>query len=160
MNLLKGLTHRHELVAIARLFSLSRFFKWVYYRVAAANDGVFRTQPCGIGACFLGRTPGEWRRFEGTYAGNGEIFLKGLISSLCPGQVFCDIGNNVGGYAVFLGKVVGSKGKVVAFEPEKDKHDHIQAHVKLSELWNVQVFQVALGEQSANMLLGARQVWG
>jgi FkbM family methyltransferase len=40
-----------------------------------------------------------------------------LERSLAPGDVFYDIGANVGAFTLIAGKLLGSNGKVVAFEP-------------------------------------------
>ena len=46
-----------------------------------------------------------------------------LLSEVSPGQVFYDVGSNVGEYAMFLAKRVMEEGKVVAFEPVKSSYE-------------------------------------
>jgi FkbM family methyltransferase len=45
-------------------------------------------------------------------------FGRFLASTLKEGQVFLDIGANVGFYSLFAAKRVGSSGRVIAFEPD------------------------------------------
>ena len=150
---LRRLSYRPEVVAVARSLHIAPFLKRAYCYVAAAPDDIFKARVSGIEARFFARTPGEWRRLEGTYAGAEEVFLQTLVSTLRPGQIFYDVGSNIGEYAVFLAKAVGSEGKVVAFEPVRDSYERIQAHARLNELANVRAYHLALADKPGEMKL-------
>jgi FkbM family methyltransferase len=88
--------------------------------------------------------------------GGERQMLEYLMGKLNPGDCFYDIGAATGLYAVFLGKVVGEKGKGVCFEPELDPYERLRENLKLNKLAHVRPFPVALGdrEQTATLMIG------
>jgi FkbM family methyltransferase len=72
--------------------------------------------------------------------------LELLISSARRGDVFLDVGANVGLYSLLLASALGSSGQVIAFEPERESFEHLQDNLKLNEAGNVRPFQKALGD--------------
>lgn len=154
LPVLKRLTYRPELVAAAGLLRASRLLKRLYWQLTSPADGIFRAKVAGVEARFHVRTPGEWRRMEGTY-GNGteEMFLRVLIGFLRPGDVFYDVGSNIGEYAVFASKIVGEAGMVVGFEPEAASFGRVAAHIQLNNLRNVRAFRLALSDAPGTMPL-------
>ncbi len=153
---LKRLTYRPELVAAARFLRISGTLKEIYGWLARPRNGIYKARLGEVEALFLVSSAGELRRMEGTYTGGEEIFLKSLLSLLRPGDVFYDVGGNIGEYSVFAAKVVGDGGSVFAFEPEPTNYESIEAHLKLNQLRNVRAFNVALGEQCGVMTLNVR----
>lgn len=72
--------------------------------------------------------------YNAYFGGDFEVKLtKFLIRNLSNGDIFFDIGANQGYYSILASKLVGDKGKVVAFEPDpnafkilqKNKRDNI-----------------------------------
>src|SRR5262245_36111858 len=63
----------------------------------------------------------RWLSTSGTHGcwlGTYEMDLQRLIvSSLKPGDVFYDVGANVGFFSLLAASLVGSRGTVIAFEP-------------------------------------------
>jgi FkbM family methyltransferase len=59
--------------------------------------------------------------------------------TLKEGDVFIDVGANVGWYTVFAARAVGPSGQVVAFEPEPSNLDLLNRNVRLNRLTNVVV---------------------
>ncbi len=153
MRLLRRLTYRPQVVAGARLLHASGILKKLYYRWAGPADGVLRLNLGGIDASFYAQTAGEFRTLESVCAGGEEQFLSVLASSLREGDVFYDIGSNIGLYAIPVAKLVGTKGQVIAFEPQSGNYDRLQAHVQLNGLTNVRAFRKALGEANGNSRL-------
>ncbi len=72
-----------------------------------------------------------------------EKFLMNLDYT---GKVVYDVGAAFGVYSIFFAKKVGSKGKVVAFEPNPKIVKGILENVKINEFSNVKVLPIALGE--------------
>ena len=66
-----------------------------------------------------------------------------IVEALQPGQVFYDVGANVGYYSLIASRVVGDEGRVVCFEPFLENVHHLYRHVQLNRLHNVDVLPVA-----------------
>jgi FkbM family methyltransferase len=66
-----------------------------------------------------------------------------LSTHLRPGDVFVDVGANIGYFSVYAGLRVGARGKVHAIEPDQDNLSLLSANVALNRLSNVQVHPLA-----------------
>jgi FkbM family methyltransferase len=72
-----------------------------------------------------------------------------LISRLLrEGDVYFDIGANIGHLAIEAGLKVSSKGKVFAYEPHPRISQFLLENVELNGLHNVSVAQVAVGDRN------------
>ena len=60
-----------------------------------------------------------------------------LIKNLKEGEVFLDIGANVGFYTLVGSQLVGQSGQIIAFEPEKKNFSNLVENVKINNLKNV-----------------------
>ena|ERR1700720_1331734 len=78
----------------------------------------------------------------GTYESEMQ---KSVAKEIKPGDVFYDVGANVGFYSL-LGAVVASPGKVYAFEPLSTNIDYLVKHLKLNKIHNVEVIDVAVSD--------------
>ena len=76
-----------------------------------------------------------------------------MQSILSPGDVFVDIGANLGSYTIPLAERVGASGMVFAFEPFRWLFQILNANIALNGLMNVWAFQLALGEAVARQSL-------
>jgi FkbM family methyltransferase len=70
---------------------------------------------------------------------------------LRPGGVFLDIGANVGHYTTLAASLVGSTGRVVAFEPSPYAYAKLKAVLEDNHLDQVSLFQSAAGDQSGQL---------
>lgn len=118
----------------------------MYYRLVRPQDGVLNLEVGGVHAQFYVPTPGELRFLE-SFDGERHL-LEMLFRALQPGDCIYDIGASVGLYTVFLAKVVGEQGKVIAFEPERYSFGRLHEHVKLNGLTNVRIHCLALGDRT------------
>ena len=80
----------------------------------------------------------------GTYEPEKQDLLSRLVR---PGMVVWDVGANAGFYTLALSRLVGSEGRVYAFEPFAENVGNILKHVELNDLHNVVIVQAALGER-------------
>ncbi len=118
----------------------------IYHRFASSQQGVVHLERGGITADFVTRAPEELRAAE---AASLEHSLDLFIRSLKPGDTVYDIGSNVGVYTVFLAKVVGDTGSIIAFEPHPATYQLLLENIKLNGLLNVRPFQKAVGERNS-----------
>jgi len=72
--------------------------------------------------------------------------LSTIRSIIQPGMVIADIGANVGFYTVEMARSVGSRGRILAFEPDPLTFRLLRERVKT--LQNVETYQMALGDIS------------
>lgn len=148
VNPLRRFTHCSVLTGLARTLRISGALKKAYYRFVAPPGGVLRAKVCRIEVAFYARTADELRGVERDLLAEQD-FLSVLMSALCPGDVFYDVGSHIGQFAIPLAKVVGDQGQVIAFEPEAQAYQRLLDHLELNALSNVRVFRQALGERNA-----------
>jgi len=90
------------------------------------------------------------RLWLGSYEPEKMDVAKSLLKK---GDVAFDIGANVGIYTLLFSSVVGSSGKVVAFEPWKPNLAYLRKHLLLNDIANVVVLDSAVSEKSGWALL-------
>lgn len=80
---------------------------------------------------------------------------------LKPDQTFVDIGANKGDFSLLAAKMVGSKGAVLAFEPEPDNCGWIRKSIALNNYENIEVFEAALGgsNEEVELFIGEKSGW-
>lgn len=66
---------------------------------------------------------------------------------LSQGQTVLDVGANVGYFSLFFAKIVGSTGRVIAFEPGEFAYNLLQRNRELNKLNCLEIHQAGLGEQ-------------
>lgn len=81
-----------------------------------------------------------------------ETLLKGLLNK---GDVFVDIGANLGYYTRIGSKIVGSEGAVLAFEPMPAAIRLLKMNV--ADLSNVTIFPIALSERKGEATFYVRK---
>ena len=69
-----------------------------------------------------------------------------MVSVLKMGQVLFDIGANVGFYTVLGSRLVGAKGKVLAFEPVARNLAYLYRHTVMNKLSNVTIVPAACSD--------------
>jgi len=83
---------------------------------------------------------------DGKYEPQTTELFKKLVK---PGMRVIDIGANIGYFTLLASKLVGGKGKVWAFEPEKDNFQDLRDNVKLNGYSNVELWQKAVGDEDS-----------
>jgi FkbM family methyltransferase len=73
-----------------------------------------------------------------------------LLDTLRPGDVFVDVGANIGYFSLLASRRVGPTGAVLAFEPEAANYALLEANCRLNACENIRSFPVALGEENAS----------
>lgn len=80
-----------------------------------------------------------------------------FAENLNPGDVFFDVGANVGYYTVFGSRLVGSRGQVIAFEPVVRNLSHLYRHIIINDLQNVSVIPSACSDEISLAAFSAGQ---
>lgn len=76
-----------------------------------------------------------------------EPELAYLEKVLSPGKVFIDVGANFGVYTLVASKLVGTSGRVIAFEPTAQSFAILRRNIALNHFANVRAFQFALAQR-------------
>jgi FkbM family methyltransferase len=87
----------------------------------------------------------QWRTFWGIK----DVGKDRLLSRIQPGDVFLDVGANIGEICLHAALGVGNGGKVFAFEPIPLNIKHLSHHLSLNPTLKerVEIFPFALGEK-------------
>jgi FkbM family methyltransferase len=67
---------------------------------------------------------------------------------LNPGDVYIDVGANIGWNVVFAAKLVGATGHVYAFEPDPDNYALLLENIELNQLTNVTAVKLAVSDRA------------
>ncbi len=91
------------------------------------------------------------RLLLGTY----EPEQSGLFHQhIRPGDQVLDIGAAVGYYTLLASKLVGTKGRVVSFEPDPNNLQFLRSHVAQNGLSQVTILPVALADETGTARFG------
>jgi FkbM family methyltransferase len=82
--------------------------------------------------------------FQGTFEPAERALLPQLVR---PGMTVVDIGANAGIYTMLAARLVGSAGRVIAFEPSERERARLMTHLALNHISNVRVEPFAVGNQ-------------
>jgi FkbM family methyltransferase len=86
---------------------------------------------------------------HGCWLGSYENEKQRLFaSSLKAGSTVYDIGANAGFYSLLASVVVGSKGRVYAFEPLPRNIHFLNAHLRLNRITNVEIMEAAVSDKT------------
>lgn len=69
------------------------------------------------------------------------------------GEVFVDIGAQIGKYTIIVAKVVTKEGMVVAIEPHPVNYQTLQRNIRLNKLENVIALNLAAGDRNCELKL-------
>lgn len=89
---------------------------------------------------YIGRGLKKYGEFS-----EGEVALFRQV--LRPGDLVVEAGANFGAHTVAMAQLVGAKGLVIAFEPQRLVYQAMVANVALNSLTNVVTLQAGLGAQ-------------
>jgi FkbM family methyltransferase len=88
---------------------------------------------------------------HGCWLGTYERALQDLIAhELNPGDVFYDVGANVGFFSLLASVLVGPAGRVVAFEPLPRNIELLRANLDLNACTNVSIVAAAVAEAAGS----------
>ncbi len=152
---LKRLSYREGVSRWAGKLGLLKILRTWYYRWARPAGGILPIQVNGVSARFHVQSYRELRILEAVQIGEREV-LDLMLKFLTPGDVVYDVGANIGIHSILLAKALGERGKVVAFEPEKQSYLHLLENLSLNSVIGVQCIQKALGEKSGEGQLFVR----
>jgi FkbM family methyltransferase len=104
----------------------------------------------------MDRSSGAWFHFRAgtddlynTLPGGEQDVHEAILAPLREGDVFLDVGANVGYYTVLAARRVGAAGRVMAFEATPTTAAQLRRNIQANGLENVEVVEAAVGDGSA-----------
>ncbi len=118
-----------------------------YFRFARYNF----VAPTVFG-CYLAGNTGDIIQRYIYYFGVWEPNLTHWISSrLKPGDVFVDVGANIGYFTVLASKLVGASGKVISIEASPKIFEHLMRNVHGNSAHNVEAHNIAVSNSAGKL---------
>ena len=149
MNRLKRFVYTPGVLRVLRALKLTAILRNLHYRFATQPRGVYRAKIHGIEAAFRAANPAELVQVDFNLTLEEEVFQI-ILPSLGSGDVFVDVGANIGVFTILSALKVGETGQVIAFEPEACAYSQLEQNINLNHFKNVRAFQVALGEEKSS----------
>jgi len=78
---------------------------------------------------------------------------KLILNCLKKGDIFIDVGANIGYYSVIAGKIVGESGRVISVEPVPSTNKILEFNIRLNQLRNVKIIQKAAWSKNESITL-------
>src|ERR1700730_17226190 len=101
----------------------------------------------------------EWTRFRAFAYGTWEPeVVKAITEVVHDGFVAIDVGAHLGYYALILSRLVGSNGRVIAFEPIPSNFRILSKNIELNHCQNIQVVNQAVSDRSGRCELAPHAV--
>ena len=88
--------------------------------------------------------------FFGLFEPNLTYFINSVLK---PGDVFIDVGANIGYFTMLASKCVGASGKVYAVEASPSTYELLVANLKLNEVKNVQAIHMAVADKECHVCI-------
>lgn len=70
-----------------------------------------------------------------------------------PGNIFLDLGANIGYFSLLAAKLTGENGKIFSFEPEPKNFYYLQKNIEVNNYKNIYPFQKAVSDKNGEIEL-------
>lgn len=158
-NLHRNVYWLHKLIAFFRNIDLPGFRKvslllpkWFFKPARLASDHFIYTQTKNWIWIEPSKDNGvEVSLYETGYYERGTLnWMKEVLN---PGDVFLDIGTNIGVHSVYAASLVGAKGSVWSFEPLPSTFQTLERNIEENKLTNIHAFQCGIGASKSTATL-------
>lgn len=78
------------------------------------------------------------------------ISLKFLKKYILPDTITIDIGANLGIFTAAMARYIGTKGKVIAFEPLEPIYQQLVNNIQLNKLENIETRNIGIGKEAGS----------
>src|SRR5882762_2410374 len=132
-----------------------------YFAMAARTRRIFPNMPIVLrlpfGAWWLAQKSAlDHELMNGEFEDAEKRFVQKLLR---PGMTVLDVGAHHGLYTLLAAKLVGWRGKVIAFEPSPRERCRLLRHLRVNACWNVGVEACALGTEPGEQDLFVVEGW-
>lgn len=85
------------------------------------------------------------------YEGFEKEEIDFMLRTLNQNDFFIDIGSNIGLFSLIASKKVGSKGKVICFEPSQEIYGRLIENIELNEFKNIEARNIGLSDKEGEL---------
>jgi len=135
--------------ALARAGLVSRLRRGRDRRILAV--GVYEKEWAGRTLRFRVTTRTEIARVDSVW--REQALIRAMVASLRPGDVFLDVGANIGVVSILVAGAVGPEVTVHALEPEPENYRALGKNIAANGMDRVTAHEVALGAASGPSVL-------
>jgi FkbM family methyltransferase len=136
-----------SLRALRRVPVLGALIHAVSHRILDLNEKVWTQVEAGpVAGLWLGLNP---RTGQAYARGDMEPAVQNALADhLRPGDVFYDLGANIGFYTLLAARAVGARGKVFSFEPDFENARRLERNVARNGFANVSIIEAGVWSSS------------
>ncbi|MBL7916861.1 MAG: FkbM family methyltransferase, partial [Bacteroidia bacterium] len=87
------------------------------------------------------------------YQGFEQIEIEFICKYLKQGDVFFDIGSNMGLFSLYASELVGNMGKIYAFEPTKGIYKRLIENIELNGIKNIVPVNKGISDKNGTLAL-------
>lgn len=131
---------------LRRIPGMATFANLIFRKIWPSNMNIVEIQGSKIYLNISDSNPGLRQTFQ-AYALKGiheEATTSIFKKIIKPGDIFLDLGANIGYFSLLAAKLVGEKGKVFSFEPEPRNFYYLQKNIEINNYKNIYPFQKAV----------------
>ena len=85
------------------------------------------------------------------YEGFEKNEIDYIEKNLNNGDIFVDIGANIGLFSLIASQLVGEKGKVISFEPSPITFNRLQENINLNNFSNIEIVNKGISDNVGNL---------
>lgn len=85
------------------------------------------------------------------YFGFEQTEISFINRFLRKGDVFLDIGSNIGLYSLVAAKIIGYEGKIYAFEPTPSTYKRLLENISLNNFSNINAYNIGLSNKESTL---------
>lgn len=96
----------------------------------------------------------KWRVVERNLSilGVWEKDISEIVRTyLRPGDVFLDLGANIGYYSLLASTITGKSGKVISFEPSMENYTRLKRNMRLNNAENISIHKLGVGNKNVQL---------
>lgn len=116
------------------------------------NDAIVKVDFSGLNYYFYCAKGYDFNVYLNPYYHEYDV-ASFIVNVLQKGDVFIDAGAHGGLYSLLSGKIVGSKGKIIAIEPNPDNLKFLRYNLKLNKLNNTTIIAKAASDEKLKINL-------
>ncbi|MDQ0967621.1 FkbM family methyltransferase [Flavobacterium sp. W4I14] len=124
-----------------------RIFNFLFNK-GFINSGIVKTSPL-TGNFVINADTSTWIGAKIDILGDYEPEIKKIFRIFIKeGNTVLDVGANIGLHTLYFSELVGSEGKVIAFEPIPSTFQLLQENIKLNNFENIEQKNIALSNRN------------
>lgn len=135
-------------------FAIFRYVRWQLNKQIRKKPIIYRFWNCRRIICFPDSLETMWLIYNYIMDWEEFNFIKRYLK---PADIAFDVGANIGIYTLWISIFIGHKGNLISFEPDPDNYRRCLEQLKLNQLNNIKLEQIALADRTGDMRFNAKK---